>query len=62
MKKTKKTSVNQDFTLGGVVIQPGERRKVNLGVARLYDFTEMKMPVEVVRGKTDGPVLFICTL
>jgi predicted deacylase len=59
MQKNKKTSVNQDFTLGGVVIKPGERHKVNLGVARLYDFTEMKMPVEVVRGKKEGPVLFI---
>ena len=60
MVKTKKSSVNQDFTLGGEVILRGERRKVNLGVARLYDFTEMKMPVEVVRGKKNGAVLFVC--
>lgn len=55
-----KTIKNQEFTLGGAVINRGERRKVNLSVARLYDFTEMKMPVEVVRGKKDGAVLFVC--
>lgn len=56
----RKTIKNQEFTLGGTIIPRGERCHVSLSVARLYDFTEMKMPVEVIRGKKDGAVLFIC--
>lgn len=46
--------------IGGISIAIGERKKVNINVARLYDFTEMAIPVEVVRGKEDGPCLFVC--
>lgn len=48
------------FKIGGVAIAPGERKKITLSIARLYDFTEMKIPVEVIRGKKPGPVLFVC--
>ncbi len=48
------------FQIAGAAIGPGERRQVNVGIARLYDFTDMGIPVEVVRGKQDGPVLFVC--
>lgn len=48
-----------EFTIGGVAVKPGERKQISLEVARLYDFTEMKMPVEVIRGKKNGPVLFL---
>lgn len=48
-----------DFRIGGVRILPGERKKLSLELARLYDFTEMSIPVEVVRGKKPGPVLFV---
>jgi predicted deacylase len=52
--------VEQDiFTLGGQEIRLGERRQINLEVAKLYDFTGMSVPVEVVRGKQHGPTLFI---
>lgn len=47
------------FSIGGSSIRLGERLKVNLSAGRLYDFTEMKMPVEVIRGKKEGAVLFI---
>lgn len=47
------------MTIGGEEILPGERRQLALTVAKLYDFTDMKIPVEVVRGTEDGPVLFI---
>jgi len=53
VKKEKK------FVIGGVEILPGERKHIELDVAKLYDFTEMKMSVEVIRGKEDGPVLFV---
>ncbi len=47
------------LTIGGEEILPGERRQLALTVAKLYDFTDMKMPVEVVRGTEDGPTLFV---
>lgn len=47
------------LTIGGEEILPGERRQLALTVAKLYDFTDMKIPVEVMRGVEDGPTLFI---
>ena len=37
----------------------GQRRSINIPVARLYTHTEMTMPVHVLRGKKDGPHLFV---
>lgn len=48
-----------EFIIAGQEVKPGERKKIDLEVAKLYDFTEMNIPVEVVRGKKDGPVLFV---
>jgi len=50
----------KNFIIGGEVIRPGETKDVNLFVSKLYDFTEIDMPVRVIRGKEDGPRLFIC--
>ena len=47
------------LNIGGEEILPGERRQLALTVAKLYDFTDMKIPVEVVRGTADGPTLFV---
>jgi predicted deacylase len=47
------------LTIGGEEILPGERRQLALTVAKLYDFTDMKIPVEVVRGTEAGPTLFV---
>ncbi|GJL86283.1 MAG: succinylglutamate desuccinylase [Micavibrio sp.] len=49
----------EDLVIGGVPIKKGERKRVLLDVAKLYDFTDMNIPIEVVRGKEDGPVLFV---
>lgn len=54
-KKIKKTSL----TIGKVKVLPGERKKIFLDVASLYDYTQLTIPIEVIRGKEDGPVLFI---
>ncbi|MCB0364465.1 MAG: succinylglutamate desuccinylase/aspartoacylase family protein [Bdellovibrionaceae bacterium] len=40
-------------------INPGERKRFVIEVARLYDFTTVGMPVEVIRGKEPGPTLFV---
>jgi uncharacterized protein len=47
------------LTIGGEEIPLGVRKQLALTVAKLYDFTDMKMPVEVVRGEQDGPILFV---
>ncbi len=47
------------LTIGGVSINKGERKKIDLAGANLYDGTDLVIPVEVIRGENDGPVLFI---
>lgn len=47
------------LTIGGVDIKRGERKQIRIDVAKLYDFTDMNIPVEVIRGKKDGPTLFV---
>ncbi len=48
-----------DFTIGNTKIGYGESKEINLFIGKQYDFTEIQMPVKVVRGKKDGPLLFI---
>lgn len=40
-------------------IKKGTRARVNIDMGSIYDFTDVNMPLEVVRGKEDGPTLFI---
>ena len=49
----------EPLVVGGTPIPPGARRTVGLPVARLYTHTEMTMPVHVIRGRQDGPRLFV---
>lgn len=51
--------MGKEFSIGGETIAPGEHRVVGLSLAKLYDFTEVKLPIEVIRGKNPGPILFI---
>lgn len=53
MNKSKK------FKIGNEVILPGVRKKVQLEVASLFDYTKLTIPIEVIRGKEEGPILFI---
>ncbi|MDH3452250.1 MAG: succinylglutamate desuccinylase/aspartoacylase family protein, partial [Gammaproteobacteria bacterium] len=48
------------LAIGGVVVAPGERVTLELPVPQLYTHTPMTMPFHVVRGKRDGPRLFVC--
>ncbi len=50
----------ETLTIGGIAVDRGSRRKIELSVAKLFDYTELAIPVEVIRGKQDGPVLFVC--
>jgi len=51
--------MTNDLVIGGQIIKRGERKRVFLDVAKLYDFTDMNIPIEVIRGKKDGPILFV---
>lgn len=51
--------MTKPFTIRNAQIQPGERKTVSLRVARLYDHTQMAIPVHVIHGKRPGPVLFV---
>lgn len=45
--------------IAGEEILPGERKQISLTTAKLYDFTDIKMPVVVIRGREEGPTLFV---
>ncbi len=49
----------ETLTIGGVNISRGERKRVQLDSAALYDYTQLTIPVEVIRGTQAGPTLFI---
>jgi predicted deacylase len=47
------------YIIDGIEIKRGERFRVNIDMGSIYDFTDVKMPIEVIRGKKDGPTLFV---
>ena len=50
---------NSPIKVGDTLVKPGERATVRLPVADLYTGTSLAMPVHVVCGRRDGPVLFV---
>ncbi len=50
---------NKPFSIGDTEVAPGERKSIDLPVADLYTGTSLNMPVKVVHGKREGPVLFV---
>lgn len=54
---TKKSFTN--FKIDGVEVHPGKRLRINIDMGSIYDFTDVKMPVEVICGKKNGPTLFV---
>ena len=51
--------MSKALKIAGQQVASGQRRSINIPVARLYTHTEMTMPVHVLRGKKDGPHLFV---
>ncbi|MBR9814710.1 succinylglutamate desuccinylase [bacterium] len=49
----------QTLSVGGVEIAPGTQHSIDLPIAELYTGAPVTMPVRVLRGKRDGPVLFV---
>lgn len=50
---------NKPFRIAGEAIDWGETKTINLQAGRLFEHTELNIPVRVVRGQSEGPVLFI---
>jgi len=50
--------LNDTFILGGVEIKKGTNVTINLELPKLYN-TPTQLPIRVIRGKKDGPVVFI---
>ena len=49
-----------EFRINDEAVLPGERKTIGLPLPKLYTHTPLSMPVHVVRGKKDGPKIFIC--
>lgn len=48
------------FTICGVEIKPGENKIIDLPTTQFYTNTHVTIPIHVIRGKKDGPRLFVC--
>jgi len=46
--------------IAGLEIKPGQQTTLHIPVARLYTHAEVFLPVHVIRGKKEGPRLFVC--
>ncbi|WP_045445073.1 succinylglutamate desuccinylase/aspartoacylase family protein [Tepidicaulis marinus] len=52
-------AVRSAFEMGGVDVAPGTRQTVQLPLGVLSNHTPMALPVQVVHGRREGPVLFV---
>ena len=48
-----------DFEIGGLQVRAGQRMLIDLPVAMLSNHTPVTLPVHVLHGRRDGPVVFI---
>ncbi len=48
------------FVIADTEIRAGTRQMIEVPVAKLYTHTPLNIPVEVVHGRRDGPVLMVC--
>lgn len=49
----------EPFEIAGHIIEPGETKKIEIPMVRLYTDTTIGIPVFVKRGKRPGPTLFL---
>jgi len=52
--------LNTKLVIGGESIAPGQQKMIDLKLAKLTTATDMHMPVQVIRGRRDGPTLLVC--
>jgi predicted deacylase len=51
--------MEKDFIINNIKVEKGERKQIEIVVSKLYDQTDITIPVEVIRGLEDGPSMFI---
>ena len=51
---------NTPFSIGGEVIEPGQRRRIEIPIARLPSETWLSLTLEVINGRDPGPRLWLC--
>jgi predicted deacylase len=56
-----KSDLGQKFSIANIEIKAGSRKRIDIDMGSIYDFTEVKMPIEVLRGSKNGPTIFICS-
>ncbi|WP_144210540.1 succinylglutamate desuccinylase/aspartoacylase family protein [Shewanella donghaensis] len=49
----------EKLTIGNFEILPGEQRKIELPVAKLYTDADVSLPVHIIRAKKPGPTIFV---
>ena len=49
----------EKLCIGEFEILPGEQRKIELPVAKLYTDAEVSLPVHIIRAKKPGPTIFV---
>lgn len=60
-KKSKNSgTLSGPLKVGGVLLKRGQRRRLEIPVARLPTGTALSLPVTVLRGKYAGPTVFLC--
>lgn len=52
--------MREPFLLAGKEIRPGTHEVVELRAAQLYTQTPVEIPVHVIHGRREGPVLLVC--
>lgn len=54
-----RSKTSKVFELLGHKIQPGQRLEVEFEAAQLYTHSPLSIPVEIIHGKQEGPVLMV---
>ena len=57
----KSDNLAKNFSISNIEIKAGSRKRIDIDMGSIYDFTEVKMPIEVLRGSKNGPTIFICS-
>lgn len=58
-KKKAGKKTREPFRIGGVEVEPGGRRLVDLQLTRRYTSSDVVIPVHVIHGRREGPRLFV---
>lgn len=57
--RTTRRTPAKKVVIAGTEINPGDRLQLEIPVAKLYTHTELDISVKAIRGRRDGPTLFV---